>query len=174
MKKAMILAAAGMMAMAAAAQWRPGQGVANDHATGNNPQDVVVRPRSVENGYGYVSYATVFGLTLGGASLPNDESTVNGVRLNLGWGGYAKTAGLDFGLFSDSGEFGGIGVNLLGHYTERNATGIQIGLANVTGGEVRGLQIGAVNYARTLKGVQIGFLNFATEQQTLPILNVGW
>ena len=39
--------------MATFAQWQPGTGVANDHATGANAQDVRFVARDGVNGYGY-------------------------------------------------------------------------------------------------------------------------
>jgi len=105
---------------------------------------------------------------------PNFESTVKGVRFNFGWGSYDGTYGFDCGVFSSSGDFGGIAIDWFGSYAECDAAGIQIGLANVVGGTAHGLQIGLVNHVHHLNGVQIGLLNFATSQWTLPIINVAW
>ena len=161
-------------AFAVEAQMRPGQGVANDHARGRNPHDVVFVERGGRNPYGYRSYDTAIGLTLLPWSFPNDESSVKGLRLNFGWGHYAGTYGLDLGAFSKSGGFRGVGANWIGHYADHDAKGLQVGLVNVTGHRAVGLQIGLVNYVERLEGVQIGLLNFATSQWTLPIINIGW
>ena len=161
-------------AVAAEAQLRPGQGIANDHARGDNARDVVFVKRGGGNPYGYRSYDTVIGLTVLPWSLPNEESSVKGLRLNLGWGYYAGTYGLDLGAFSRTGEFRGLGANWLGHFADRDAKGLQVGLVNVTGRSAVGLQIGLVNYVERLEGVQIGLLNFATSQWTLPFINVAW
>ena len=72
---------------AAFAQLRPGEGVANDHATGAKSTDVVFVQRGGGNAYGYRSYDTAIGLTFLPWAAPNSESTVKGFRLNLGWGG---------------------------------------------------------------------------------------
>ena len=174
MKICIAFAFACAVAFTAAAQFQPGQGVANDHARGANARDVVFVERGGGNPYGYRSYDTAIGLTVLPWSFPNDESSVRGLRLNLGWGYYAGTYGLDLGTFSNSGEFRGLGANWIGHYSDRDAKGLQVGLVNVTGHCAVGLQIGLVNYVERLEGVQIGLLNFATSQWTLPIINIGW
>ena len=161
-------------AMTAFAQWQPGQGMANDHARGENSRDVVFVARGGGNPYGYRSYDMAIGLTLLPWSLPNNESSVKGLRLNLGWGYYVGTYGVDLGAFSNTGEFRGIGANLLGNLAESDAKGLQVGLVNITGRCAAGLQIGLVNYVERLEGVQIGLLNFATSQWTLPFINIGW
>ncbi len=159
-------------ALVASAQWQPGQGPANDHAVGPQGHNVHFIPRDGGNGYGYRSYDTVLGFTFLPWSFPNFESTVKGLRLNFGWGGYAGTYGVDLGTFSDAGSFGGIAVNLFGNVAG-DASGLQIGLVNA-GGVARGLQIGLVNHVDRLVGVQIGLLNFARSQWTLPFINVAW
>ena len=174
MKKAAVFATIAIAASAAFAQFRPGEGMANDHATGANARDVVFVQRGGGNPYGYRSYDMAIGLTFLPWAVPNFESSVKGFRLNLGWGHYAGTYGLDVGAFSNSGEFGGIAANWLGNAVENDAAGLQVGLVNVVGGRTAGLQIGLVNYTSHLSGVQIGLLNFATEQWTLPIINVAF
>ena len=174
MKRTFLVMAFSCMSVAAVAQWQPGQGMANDRARGGNARDVVFVERGGGNPYGYRSYDTAIGLTLLPWSFPNEESSVRGLRLNFGWGYYAGTYGLDLGTFSSTGEFRGLGANWIGHYADRDAKGLQVGLVNVTGHSAVGLQIGLVNYVERLEGVQIGLLNFATSQWTLPIINIGW
>lgn len=55
MKKSMVALVA-CAALAACAQLTPGTGVANDHALGKNPQDVVFVARGGGNAYGYRAY----------------------------------------------------------------------------------------------------------------------
>ena len=172
MKTVLAAALAFGAAWATLAQWHPGTGVANDHANGPEAHNVHFVARDAQNGYGYRSYDTVIGFTFLPWSCPNFESTVRGVRLNLGWGSYAGTYGLDFGTFSNAASFGGVAVNWFGNYAT-SATGLQIGLANM-GGHARGLQIGFVNHVERLDGVQIGLLNFATSQWSVPFINIGW
>ena len=173
MKRFAVAALCGGMALAAAAQWRPGTGVANDRVRGTRPHDVTFVARGGGNGYGYRDYDVAVGLTVLPWSCPNFESRVKGVRFNFGWGRYAGTHGVDTGLFSRSDDFDGVAVNLLGNYSAGDADGIQVGLVNVAG-RARGLQVGLVNHVGRLEGVQIGLLNFATSQWTLPILNAAW
>ena len=172
MKKLLAVAVLACAALGARAQWMPGAGVANDHAAGAHPRDVRFVVRDGNQGYGYRSFDTAIGLTFLPWSFPNFESTVKGVRLNLGWGRYAGTYGLDLGTFSHAGDFAGIAVNWCGNVAD-SATGIQIGLVNA-GGRARGLQIGLVNHVQRLDGVQIGLLNFARTQGSFPIVNIGW
>ena len=172
MKKMFAMIMAGVSMVACAAQWQPGTGVANDHATGANAQDVRFVARDGVNGYGYRPYDTAIGFTFLPWSCPNFESTVKGVRFNLGWGSYAGTYGLDLGTFSDARDFAGVAINWCGNVAD-SATGLQIGLVNA-GGHARGLQIGLVNHVERLDGVQIGLLNFARSQWSIPLVNIGW
>ena len=175
MKKLIMVAfAATIAATATAAGWNAGQGVANDRATGVNQRDVTFVKRGGGNEYGYRQYATPIGFTVLPWSMPNFESSVYGVRLNLGWGAYHGTYGLDSGVFSRSKEFAGISWTVFGNYIENSASGIQAGLVNVVNENMTGIQIGLVNFAGRLNGMQIGVLNFNTAQVTLPIINFGW
>ena len=174
MKRTFLAMVFSCMSVSAFAQWQPGQGMANDRARGNNARDVVFVERGGGNPYGYRSYDTAIGLTVLPWSFPNEESSVKGLRLNFGWGSYVGTYGLDLGAFSNGGEFRGLGANWIGHFADRDAKGLQIGLVNVTGHCAVGLQIGLVNYVERLEGVQIGLLNIATSQWTLPFINIGW
>ena len=150
-----------------------GGGVANEGVVPGKPDTRIdYSPRSTENGYGYCGYTVPIGLTILPWALPNQESYVNGLRLNLGWGSYKETTGLDLGLFSAGENHGVLGINAFGHYSRNNASGCEIGLVNVTGGIMSGLQVGLVNYADTLLGVQIGLINIARTQRCIPILNV--
>jgi len=158
----------------AEATWKAGQGVANDHATGANARDIPFVARDANAGYGYRQFGLPIGVTVLPWSIPNFESFVYGVRFNFGWGRYAETYGIDWGTFSNSGEFGGIAANVFGNYVTGRAAGFQAGFVNLCEGDVYGLQIGAVNVAGRLKGVQIGFLNFNRSGITLPLINAGF
>ena len=174
MKKLIMVAfAATIAATATAAGWNAGQGVANDRATGANKRDVTFVKRGAGNEYGYRQYSVPLGVTLLAWTMPNFESSVYGVRLNLGWSAYHGTYGLDSGVFSQSKEFAGISWTVFGNYIEGDATGIQAGLVNISG-NMAGLQVGLVNFADRLNGVQIGLLNFNSAKYTLPIFNIGW
>ena len=152
-----------------------GGGVANEGvAPGKTDTRIDYSPRSAENGYGYRGYTVPIGLTVMPLALPNPESYVTGLRLNLGWGPYKETMGLDLGFFSAGEEHIVLGINAFGHYSQNNAIGCEIGLVNVTGGRMTGLQVGLVNYADTLYGAQIGLINIARTQWCVPILNICW
>ena len=152
-----------------------GSGVANEGVVpGKADTRVNFSARSAENGYGYRGYTVPIGMTILPWALPNHESYVNGLRLNFGWGSYKETAGLDLGLFSAGEDHRFLGINAFGHYSKNNAYGCEIGLVNVTGGEMAGLQVGLVNYADTLYGVQIGLINIARTQWCIPIINICW
>ena len=107
-------------------------------------------------------------------AIPNEESYVNGLRLNFGWGSYKETNGLDLGLFSAGDKHAVLGINVFGHYSTEYACGWEIGLVNVSNGTMAGLQTGLVNYADTLYGVQIGLINIARTQWSIPIINICW
>ena len=152
-----------------------GGGVANEGVVpGNKDTRVNFCARCTESGYGYRGYTVPIGMTIFLKALPNQESDVNGLRLNIGWGSYKKTIGLDLGLFSAGEDHIVLGINAVGHYSKNNACGCEIGLVNVTGGEMAGLQVGLVNYADTLYGVQIGLVNIAKTQWCIPIINICW
>ncbi len=174
--KRIVLFGALVGAMTSGAQvLTPETGVANDHGYGlTRSVSVAYEPRTLETGYGYEDGMTVFGLTLLPWSFPNESWDVTGVRMNLGWGAYRDTTGLDIGLFSSSRNADGVFFNLFGTYTTGDSRSLQCGLANVVSQRMCGVQIGLVNYADHLDGVQIGLLNFARSQWFFPIINIGW
>ena len=173
MKKLLMTIAAGLAVASANAAWQAGKGIANDRATGANDRDVTFVVRGAGEEYGWRQYALPIGLTVLPWSLPNYESSVYGLRVNLGWGRYHGTYGLDAGVFSDRKSFGGISANLFGNFAEEDSSGIETGAVNIAG-TMRGLQFGFVNVADRLYGVQIGVLNFNQSGITLPIINIGW
>ena len=173
----MILALSAMTAsVGIAAGFEAGKGVANDLATGPNQRDVTFVERGGNNSYGWQSYDIVLGVTVLPWSIPNEESSVYGLRLNLGWGAYVDTYGLDAGLFSScSRDFGGIAANFCGNLVGGTMGGIQVGAVNVVHGSAYGLQIAFVNFAEDLHGVQIGALNFNNSGlKCFPIINIGF
>ena len=171
-----LCAAAGIATAASAAGFEAGRGVANDLATGANERDVTFVERGGNNGYGWRSYDIAVGVTVLPWSIPNEECSVYGLRLDFGWGSYVDTFGLDAGVFSDTKRnFGGFSAALFGNSAGGLMKGVQIGLVNVAQDSAYGLQIGAVNFARDLHGVQIGVLNFnETGLKCFPIINAGF
>ena len=173
-------AMASLASSAFAAGFEAGKGVANDLATGSIRRDVTFVERGGNNGYGWRSYDIAIGATVLPWSIPNEESSVYGLRLNFGWGSYMDTYGLDAGVFSATrGDFGAQPVSMafrhFGNSAGGRMGGIQIGLVNIAGGGAYGLQIGAVNFAGDLHGVQIGILNFNnTGLKCFPVINAGF
>ena len=173
MNRLLMCVAAGLFAATASAAWQAGQGIANDRATGANDRDVTFVKRGAGDGYGWRQYALPVGVTVLPWSIPNFESSVYGLRINLGWGEYDGTYGLDSGVFSSRKAFGGISANLFGNYAEGVSAGLETGAVNIAG-TMYGLQVGFVNFADSLYGVQIGFLNFNRAGIVFPVINVGW
>ena len=165
-----------LSATANAARLEAGKGVANDRARGAGPTDVTFVTRGNGNAYGWRGWDMAVGATILPWTIPNNESNVYGLRLNFGWGAYAKTYGLDAGAFSSTTkDFGGIAANLVGNSVGGTMGGIQVGGVNVVRGKAYGLQIAFVNFAEDLHGVQIGGLNFNNSGcKCFPIINVGF
>lgn len=174
MKRILIaIAAVGLFAATSSAAWQAGKGIANDRATGVNDRDVTFVKRGAGSGYGWRQYSLPVGLTILPWSIPNFESSVYGLRVNLGWGEYDGTYGLDAGVFSSCKTFGGISANVFGNYASDESMGLETGAVNIAG-TMCGIQIGFVNFADCLYGVQIGVLNFNGSGIAFPIINVGW
>ena len=175
-RKILAAIAVSFASAAFAAGFEAGKGVANDLATSANQRDVTFVERGGNNSYGWQSYDIVLGVTVLPWSIPNEESSVYGLRLNFGWGAYADTYGLDAGLFSScSRDFGGIAANFCGNLVGETMGGIQVGAVNVVYGSAYGLQIAFVNFAEDLHGVQIGVLNFNNSGfKCFPIVNIGF
>lgn len=122
-------------------------------------RDLEFVARDAQNGYGYRQYIVPIGVTVLPWTFPNFESSVYGFRVNLGWGRYAKTYGIDGGVCSFGKETAGLAGNLI---------------CNVAEDDVYGVQIGGVNYAGHLHGLQIGFLNFNRAGIAFPLINIGF
>lgn len=174
MKLCILSAVVGCAATCLAAPFRAGEGIANDRATGAHDRDVTYVSRGQQDYYGYRGYDLAIGGTLFAWAMPNEESSVTGLRLNFGWGLYRATRGLDVGAFSVGREASALQANLLGQFVTGDAHGLQVGGVNVVGGEMCGVQIGFVNVAERLSGLQIGLLNFAVSQHFFPILNMAF
>ncbi|MBR6022982.1 MAG: hypothetical protein IK066_11270 [Kiritimatiellae bacterium] len=107
--------------------------------------------------------------------LVSRRTPVFGLRLNLLGSRNDTVAGLDFGICSDAGTFSGIRLNALSGSKTLNGVavalldfshdvrGVQIGGSNFGLGEVRGTQIGLLNFAFSLRGAQIGIVNVADD-----------
>lgn len=174
MKRCLFMVVVGLAAVCSAAPFRAGEGIANDRATGTHDRDVTYVSRGQQDYYGYRGYDLAIGGSILAWAVPNEESSVTGLRLNFGWGVYRATRGLDVGAFSAGDAASALQANLLGQFVTGDARGLQVGGVNVVGGEMCGVQIGVVNVAERLSGVQVGLLNFAVSQRFFPILNVAF
>ena len=159
-----------------AARFEAGKGVANDRATGAGPNDVTFVTRGNGNEYGWRGWDMAIGGTILPLSIPNEESSIYGLRINMGWGEFANTYGLDAGAFSScTKNFGGIAANLCGNVVGETMGGVQVGAVNIVRGGAYGLQIAFVNFAEDLHGVQVGVLNFNNSGlKCFPIVNAGF
>jgi len=56
------------------------------------------------------------------------------------------------------------------NYSKQNAKGFQLATANIAANEIKGVQLGVVNYAKKIKGLQVGVINILDdEEKGLPI-----
>ena len=113
----------------------------------------------------------------------NRTTTINGVTLSI-WGENPQSslaiglvngttgnsAGLSLGVLNYANNYTGCQWGLV-NYTTGDFTGWQGGfffgiigsIVNVTEGNMKGAQIGGVNYAGRLSGLQLGVVNYARE-----------
>lgn len=136
------------------------------------------------------------GIALGGANIAGGRFLGGQVGL-VNWSSDANTAwairstGAQIGLVNYAGSFCGL-QNGLANVTHRAFAGLQDGVINCTDdmygvqcgfyflvgvnvayGNVRGCQIGLVNFAETMdSGLQIGLLNIIANQGWLPVLPI--
>ena len=97
-------------------------------------------------------------------------SLVNDVRENAdGW----QTAGI---LNHVRKDLKGVQVAGIANLVSNNTDGIQIaGISNIVRKDMRGVQIGSIfNYAKNLRGVQIGLINFADSSSGLSVGLINW
>jgi hypothetical protein len=127
---------------------------------------------------------------------------VKGLRLNLIYGRNAAMTGLDIGVVNHTDgltkalQWGLVGIseanfvgyqnNWIANITKGDLSGLQIGGYNEAGGgegvqiglfsnvpnRMSGLQISLVNYAKDLHGLQIGLLNIISSKESFPILPI--
>lgn len=95
-------------------------------------------------------------------SIAKATDSVTGFRFNLIYGRNTSVRIIDLGLVNHttSGLSKGLGWGFV-NYAEADFNGIQLGTANVVGGNFEGFEWGMVNYARHARGLQLGFVNYA-------------
>ena len=133
------------------------------------------------------------------------SSVIWGVRGTLFYGDCTRLNGLDLAIGANRTRESFNGLAIAGIFNRaNNATGAQLGFANVVENEFSGLQAGAwnhtghgygaqlgvvntagyfagfqcglFNWADELDGLQLGLINVISDQSyyVLPILNIGW
>lgn len=104
-------------------------------------------------------------------SIAKENDSVTAFRFNLIYGKNASVRVIDLGFVNHTttGVSKGLGWGFV-NYAEADFTGIQLGTANVVGGNFEGFEWGFVNYVQNARGLQLGFVNYA---QTMHGLQVG-
>jgi hypothetical protein len=127
---------------------------------------------------GAPGYGQIRGLQIGAI---NGGRDVRGVQ--LGFFNAAPTfGGFRLAAVNLGGDSNGVEASFLNLHPPEpgaRASGVMIGLGNVAGGEMRGLQIGLVNLAGRLHGVQIGAINLNAQPRrrfltAVPIVNAAF
>ena len=87
---------------------------------------------------------------------------VAGVRFTLPYGECESVTGFDIGFYGRCRYFEGFQLNILRNEAEDVLSGAQIGCYNSAGrADLKGLQFGLFNEARSMRGVQVGIVNLA-------------
>ena len=104
-------------------------------------------------------------------SIAKETDSVSAFRFNLIYGKNTSVQVVDLGLVNHTttGLSKGLGWGFV-NLADADFTGIQLGAANVVGGNFEGFEWGFVNHAQHAQGLQLGFINYA---QTLHGIQVG-
>ena len=87
---------------------------------------------------------------------------VAGVRFTLPYGECESVTGFDIGFYGRCRYFEGFQLNILRNEAEDVLSGVQIGGYNSSGrADLKGLQLGLFNEARSMRGIQVGIVNLA-------------
>jgi hypothetical protein len=100
----------------------------------------------------------------------NEEHDITIFRFNLIYGRNASVRGVDLGLVNHTttGACKAWQIGIVG-WADTDFLGWQYSTLNVTKGNFKGLQWGAVNYAGHMNGLQLGFFNYAETAHGLQI-----
>lgn len=98
------------------------------------------------------------------------ENQQKSFALGLVNGSAGRSTGFSLGILNYAENYNGLQLGLV-NYTQQNSFGWQGGLllgflvsaVNYTGGTMKGLYTGVVNYAGNLKGVELGIVNYADD-----------
>lgn len=141
-----------------------------------------------------VSFGDVWGsLPLERSYLRNGHARFTGLQVGLLGNHADELKGVQFGLHNTTvsmkgfqvgglvnechrGTGGQVGVSLVNWVRDEFHGAQALGLVNVCRGELRGFQLGLVNYARRLHGVQVGLANMIKEGPVgfLPLVNASF
>ena len=99
-----------------------------------------------------------------------DNTSIEGVRINLLYGSNASVNGVDIGLVNRTIAKKSVGFQwgILG-LCERGFKGLQVNAVSITYDEFIGVQLGFVNAVEDGNGVMIGVINFANRMYGLQI-----
>ena len=87
---------------------------------------------------------------------------VAGVRFTLPYGECESVTGFDIGFYGRCRYFEGFQLNILRNEAEDVLSGAQGGIYNSSGrADLKGLQLGLFNEARSMRGAQAGIVNLA-------------
>jgi len=115
------------------------------------------------------SYGKTTYLQLGVTPTVNvtDADTVTGLRIPILFGTTKKVVGVDFNMFAgDVDEFTGLqGGIFLGagivNKVNKKFRGLGLGLANIHGGDSKGVLIGPYNMTNEFTGLKVGIINYS-------------
>lgn len=128
------------------------------------------RARSL-TGLGLAPFASLVDRTLKGAqvALFSRAQAAYGVQLGLFSTAVEGIEGVQLGGANLSAQTSGLQAGVLLNATLGALRGAQVGLLNLVGLDVSGLQLGAVNRARDVEGVQVGGINLARHAKGLMV-----
>ncbi|HEX9052866.1 MAG TPA: hypothetical protein VF841_20225 [Anaeromyxobacter sp.] len=114
-----------------------------------------------------------------------DTQSVSGLRLTLIYSRNVNVTGFDYSFIAThtTGNFKGVQLAPV-NIVDKDVLGLQWSWVGLTGGTMRGaqlglfnkakrvegLQLGLVNYAGTIHGIQIGFVNIIEQGGWLPVM----
>jgi hypothetical protein len=89
------------------------------------------------------------------------SQSISGIRLTLLWTKNVDVTGFDFSFIAGqtTGNFKGLQLMPVG-IVEKDLLGIQADMVAITGGTMKGAQLGFFNKAKRVEGLQLGFVNY--------------
>lgn len=121
------------------------------------------------------------------AQIPPADFDIYGVRINVFVGRHRNVAFVDAGILGNIVDGNMTGIELAGiynrigssdgaiqaacimNYVKHDFCGVELGLANRVGGDMQGLQAGAINLTGDGAGIQLGIINSAERFSGLQV-----